>query len=322
MKKIFAIALALVMVLSMASAFAFVGTCGKYEYTCPTASCGVAKAEVVKFVGNNTIDHFQESPDCAAIVVGNPIYWAVKVTFDKDVNEQWYYHEDTKLVVNETVGGTKTKLLGGKLCMLANKKASAVSGKTYWLLPTWDGDTITDATLVEDWTPDVVFMTNPTTTRDNIAAEVVFDFNGVTAATSDLDYTTLPTGVTAPDTEWIDYGSFKVRVYKDTTSSFDYAITIKKGGDTATIWVINGIAKYVSEEMTSAAGTYYSSFDGTTFKGIKGKIENGKATGNETAVVASCTSLDDLMALVGIKLGDCVDGGTIKAIFGWSDKGA
>ena len=322
MKKIFAIALALVMVLSMASAFAFVGTCGKYEYTCPTASCGVAKAEVVKFVGNNTIDHFQESPDCAAIVVGNPIYWAVKVTFDKDVNEQWYYHEDTKLVVNETVGGTKTMLLGGKLCMLANKKASAVSGKTYWLLPTWNGDTITDATLVEDWTPDVVFMTNPTTTRDNIAAEVVFDFNGVTAATSDLDYTTLPAGVTAPDTEWIDYGSFKVRVYKDTTSSFDYAITIKKGGDTATIWVINGIAKYVSEEMTSTAGTYYSSFDGTTFKGIKGKIENGKATGNETAVVASCTSLDDLMALVGIKLGDCVDGGTIKAIFGWSDKGA
>lgn len=313
MKKIFAIALALVMVLSMASAFAFVGTCGKYEYSCPTASCGVAKAEVVKFVANNTIDQFQESPDCAAVVVGQPIFYGVKVTFDKDVNEQWYYEDDTKLEINETVNGV-TNTYAYKLCMLTGKKAAAVSGKTYWVK--WLGGAAAP-TLVEDWSPACVKNVNTRTTRDNVSAYVVFDFNGVTNNPTDLVYTaaTLPAGVTAPSTQWLDYGSFKVEVIANandpTFGAYDYAIHVKQGGAEGYFMVFGGKVKYYAEPNGIGGFNYYKEvIDNRLISAVTGQADG------------TCTDYATLAALIGIKLGDCVDGGTIKAIFGWSDKGA
>ena len=318
MKKIFAIALALVMVLSMASAFAFVGTCGKYEYTCPTASCGVAKAEVVKFIANNTIDGFQESPDCAGIVVGQPIFYGVKVTFDKDVNEQWYYDDGTKLEVNETVNGVTTSGIptgsrADKLCMLTGKKASAVSGKTYWVK--WSGRPVA-ATLVEDWSPACVKAVGTATTRDNVSAYVKFDFNGVTMATSGLQYTTttLPAGVTAPSTQWLDYGSFQVEVVKDyndgTFGPVEYGIHVKQGGAEGWFLVIGGKVKYYAEPTAGGYNYYKEVIDNRLISAVTGQADG------------TCTDYATLAALIGIKLGDCVDGGTIKAIFGWADKGA
>ena len=313
MKKIFAIALALVMVLSMASAFAFVGTCGKYEYSCPTASCGVAKAEVVKFVANNTIDGFQESPDCAGIVVGQPIFYGVKVTFDKDVNEQWYYEDGTKLEINETVNGI-TNTYATKLCLLANKSAAAVSGKTYWV----KGIGTAAATLVEDWSPSCVKNVNTRTTRDNVSAYVKFNFSGVTSPTN-LSYAGgLLTGVaTAPSTTEIDYGTFRVSVYKnytdpgftgETTTTFDYVIKVmKNGANDVWFYVKNGVVSYIWEN-----GVYFKALENGTY------ISTG-TSGNRAA---NCSDISAAAALIGIKLGDCVDGGTIKAIFGWSDKGA
>lgn len=242
MKKIFAIALALVMVLSMASAFAFVGTCGKYEWTCDTAKCGVAKAEVVQFVANNTIDRYEESA-CAAVVVGRALNWGIKVTFDKDVNPQWFYHKNTKLVfeTSNVQGAGKTELV---LSDVAGKKGPAdVSGKTYWLRyanGTYD--------LVSTWEPDCVFGAIALTTRANVTAKVGYDFNGVTVNPSDLTYFKNPDNLS---TEWIDYGDFQVRVHKNYGGKVEYAITVKKGGDVYTVWVINGIAKFVSE--TNAA---------------------------------------------------------------------
>ena len=311
MKKIFAIALALVMVLSMASAFAFVGTCGKYEYSCPTASCGVAKAEVVKFVANNTIDRYQESPDCAAVVAGQPIFYGVKVTFDKDVNEQWYYEDDTWLEINETVDGvTTTHAI--KLCLLTGKKAAAVSGKTYWVK--WNDDQAAALTLVEDWSPACVKPVNTATTRDNVSAYVKFDFNGVTMTTSDLQYTALPNGVTAPSTQWLDYGSFQVEVIANGTDAqlgaYDYAIHVKQGGAEGYFMVYGGKVKYYAEPTAGGYNYYKEVIGNRLISAITGQADG------------TCTDYATLAALIGIKLGDCVDGGTIKAIFGWSDKGA
>lgn len=229
MKKIFAIALALVMVLSMASAFAFVGTCGKYEWTCDTAKCGVAKAEVVQFVANNTIDRYEEST-CAAVVVGRALNWGIKVTFDKDVNPQWFYHKNTKLVfeTSNVQGAGKTELV---LSDVAGTKGPAdVSGKTFWLRANG-----ANFDLVSTWEPACVFSAIALTTRANVTAKVGYDFNGVTVNPDNLS------------AEWIDYGDFKVRVHKNYSSAIDYAITVKKGGDVYTVWVVNGVAKYVSE---------------------------------------------------------------------------
>lgn len=238
MKKIFAIALALVMVLSMASAFAFVGTCGKYEWTCDTAKCGVAKAEVVQFVANNTIDMYEEST-CAAVVVGRALNYGVKVTFDKDVNPQWFYHKNTKLVfeTSNVQGARKTELV---LSDVAGTKGPAdVSGKTFWLRANG-----ANFDLVSTWEPACVFSAIALTTRANVTAKVGYDFNGVTVNPSNLDYFKNPDNLS---TEWIDYGDFKVRVHKNYSSAIDYAITVKKGGDVYTVWVVNGVAKYVSE---------------------------------------------------------------------------
>lgn len=243
MKKIFAIALALVMVLSMASAFAFVGTCGKYEWTCDTAKCGVAKAEVVQFVANNTIDRYEEST-CAAVVVGRALNWGIKVTFDKDVNPQWFYHKNTKLVfeTSNVQGAGKTELV---LSDVAGTKGPAdVSGKTFWLRKVGN-----NYDLVSTWEPDCVFGAIALTTRANVTAKVGYDFNGVTVNPSNLDYFKNPDNLS---TEWIDYGDFKVRVHKSYSSAIEYAITVKKGGDVYTVWVIDGIAKYVSETDASA----------------------------------------------------------------------
>lgn len=242
MKKIFAIALALVMVLSMASAFAFVGTCGKYEWTCDTAKCGVAKAEVVQFVANNTIDRYEEST-CAAVVVGRALNYGVKVTFDKDVNPQWFYHKNTKLVI-ETSGMKGATKFEYNLSELTGKKGPAdVSGKTFWLREVGG-----KYELVSDWEPACVFGDIALTTRANVTAKVGYDFNGVTVNPGDLTYHKNPDNLS---TEWIDYGDFQVRVHKNYGGKVEYAITVKKGGDVYTVWVINGIAKYVSE--TNAA---------------------------------------------------------------------
>ena len=243
MKKIFAIALALVMVLSMASAFAFVGTCGKYEWTCDTAKCGVAKAEVVQFVANNTIDMYEEST-CAAVVVGRALNWGIKVTFDKDVNPQWFYHKNTKLVfeTSNVQGAGKTELV---LSDVAGKKGPAdVSGKTFWLRANGN-----NFDLVSTWEPACVFSAIALTTRANVTAKVGYDFNGVTVNPSDLTYHKNPDN--SLSTEWIDYGDFQVRVHKNYGGKVEYAITVRKGGDVYTVWVIDGVAKYVSE--TNAA---------------------------------------------------------------------
>lgn len=94
MKKIFAIALALVMVLSMASAFAL--TCNtNYDWSCATTTydCGKVKIEIVPFVRSNTAcagesDFAQNS--CAAAIVGERVYYGIKLTVDADLNEEWY----------------------------------------------------------------------------------------------------------------------------------------------------------------------------------------------------------------------------------------
>ena len=308
MKKIFAIALALVMVLSMASAFAFVGTCGKYEYACATAECGTAKAEVVQFVANNTVDKFEESK-CAAVVAGQNIYWGVKVTFENEVNEQWFYHTNTVLEVETSnVNGATT--WSQNLTFLTTKTPAQVSGKTFWLRRT--GSTTYD--LVSTWEPACVFGAVAQNTRANVAATVKFNFNGITPLVYNV-----PAGDTRtlPGTAWINYGTFEVQVDPaNATLGTDFWIKVKQGGNIMNVFVIGGVVKYVEMDGT---GKYYSSFDGTTFKGISGTLAGGEATGSETSVTADCTKLDELMALINLKLGNCVDGGTIKAIFGWKN---
>jgi len=90
MKKIFAIALALVMVLSMASAFAW---CPTISWACDTYTCtnGTGSVEVVPYVkGNACNGNSFTANTCAGAINGDDVYFAVKVTVDADASEDWW----------------------------------------------------------------------------------------------------------------------------------------------------------------------------------------------------------------------------------------
>ena len=93
MKKIFAIALALVMVLSMASAFASQCTTGPYDWSCATSTTNCAKAtvEVIPYVTTNAAcnDLSYVESDCAAAINGENVYFALKVTVPADIDREW-----------------------------------------------------------------------------------------------------------------------------------------------------------------------------------------------------------------------------------------
>ena len=115
MKKIFAIALALVMVLSMASAFAF---CDVIDWS-TSSTCGTGKVEVVPYaIGNKVGGNTYTATDCAAAVNNDYVYFAIKVTVDSNPNQDWW--KKATLSVSETgldthgIFATFSNLNGGK----------------------------------------------------------------------------------------------------------------------------------------------------------------------------------------------------------------
>ena len=100
MKKIFAIALALVMVLSMASAFA--SPCmGGFDWTCATdaTNCGKGKVEVIPYVKvNNGCGSFDwQASECASAVSSENVFYAVKLTVDANADKEWWNEASVEL---------------------------------------------------------------------------------------------------------------------------------------------------------------------------------------------------------------------------------
>ena len=92
MKKIFAIALALVMVLSMTAAFASPCTAG-FDWTATsTTACGKAKLEVVPYVkvSNGCGGYDWQVSECAGSVKDEKVYFAIKLTVDADLDTEWW----------------------------------------------------------------------------------------------------------------------------------------------------------------------------------------------------------------------------------------
>ena len=115
MKKIFAIALALVMVLSMASAFA--ANCVTPNWDCAEDVCalGKGKIEVIPYVkgnGCNGTGNTWAVNTCAGAVFGDAVYFAVKVTVDANPNTEWWNDAAFKF---ETKGLGKVGVLGSKV---------------------------------------------------------------------------------------------------------------------------------------------------------------------------------------------------------------
>jgi len=109
MKKIFAIALAVVMVLSMASAFAR-SECATWgtDWSCAADElwCGQGKVEVVPYVKVNTACGYEyQVSDCASAIRTEDVYFAIKVTAEAYPDPAWWTQavldlETEGLVVN------------------------------------------------------------------------------------------------------------------------------------------------------------------------------------------------------------------------------
>ena len=93
MKKIFAIALALVMVLSMASAFA-TWCRTDFDWSCATTVCdnGTGSVELIPYVKGNDCGkgNLFTVSKCAGAVNGDLIYFAIKLTVDANPNAEWW----------------------------------------------------------------------------------------------------------------------------------------------------------------------------------------------------------------------------------------
>ena len=95
MKKIFAIALAMVMVLSMASAFAL-NDCfaGKFDWTCSSdpTNCGKASVKVIPYVKVNDAcgGYAWQVSDCASAINSENVYWAVELTVEAYPDNEWW----------------------------------------------------------------------------------------------------------------------------------------------------------------------------------------------------------------------------------------
>lgn len=116
MKKIFAIALALVMVLSMASAFASSWCRTDFDWNCATAVCdnGTGSVELIPYVKGNDCGkgNLFTVSKCAGAVNGDMIYFAIKLTVDANPNEEWWnvakLDFSTMKGINNMKAGTQT----------------------------------------------------------------------------------------------------------------------------------------------------------------------------------------------------------------------
>ncbi len=308
MKKIFAIALALVMVLSMASAFAW---CPTISWACDTYTCtnGTGKVEVIPFVkGNACGGNSYTANTCAGAINGDDVYFAVKVTVDADPSEDWWNKAVLSLSLKgldtlKAWGGTTTGEFGegyvAGLVRTANE--GELKAGEYYIVAT-----------SEVANGNVAGWKAVKAADFEAGIDTIFSANVTDASKAKVCAKLTSKAVIAND---IEVNGYKVRYDKD-----NKVMTITKGDKI--VWVsMDKDDKVVAFDVKVGAGEIYNV---KTYNNDKTAFWATTATKAAADLSWTCTDegkfLKAVMEYFVLDFGTCVTEKAVKANFGWDAK--
>ena len=340
MKKIFAIALALVMVLSMASAFASYCTAG-FDWTCATTeyNCGKATVEVIPYVKTNAAcngSEFVES-DCAAAINGENVYYAIKLTVAEDVDAEWYGEVKFDVDVNGMKGADMDK---------KNVKAPKLGaddsedGWVYYLV--WNKTTekwgwSTEVTEDDDFEIDDVM--NKSVVKEFAKAKVCVtlksESEGLAGTVGEYyvvfeEDATLYEIVPSVDDIVAEIGVATYDVYKagePKADDFDgsnneMSTAEQKKFDAAKAAYKEAKAAYkaaaANKAVTADVLYVYDEMGGKLL--VTYTMTDGKVTSIDYTAWCGEAAYATIKAFFGLEIGTCVDADLIAANFGWDDE--
>ena len=352
MKKIFAIALALVMVLSMASAFASYCTAG-FDWTCATSDnyCGKATVEVVPYVATNAACDdvsFVES-DCAAAINGENVHYALRLTVAEDIDPEWWAEVDVKLTVKGMTTDIDKKLKDIDLTLPKYADDSEDGWVFYfdiadnkWYEATendeFDIADVMNTSVVAKYSKAKVCLTlTSDMDAENGFAGIVGDYYVVYGPAQEAVEETLPTiistfegqvNVKVTDNNWklvaVDY---------DAASGKTVAVAERKEQNLELTKVNGTVIKtedgknpakqefFAGTPAVAAAGevlTVYAEEGGKAL--VKYTVVDGKIRTIKNTPVCGEAAYATIKDFFGLEIGTCVDKDLIAANFGWDDE--
>jgi len=313
MKKIFAIALAVVMVLSMTSAFAWCPT--GFDWACSTYTCtnGTGSVELVPYVKGNACpgENTFAANTCAGAVNNDWVFFAVKVTVDADPSADWWakaaLEVSTKgMVANTMKMGTKAfagTLAAGKMADLVkgvkDNKGELKAGEYY---------------LVFDATAGVWAFVKAADFEAGANSLFTVQVNDAAKAKVCAKLTSENSFTSA------EINGYTVTYKAGKAGSGAYSLEIKKGSKAVEVYLDKDekIEKFVVYDLT---GGVTKKFETETYTADGSKFFAGNGV---DAVDFSCNEfgkfLKDVMDYFKFAFDTCITDKAVKANFGWDAK--
>lgn len=352
MKKIFAIALALVMVLSMASAFASQCATG-FDWTkaADPNKCGKVTVEVVPYIKvNNGCGGFTyQMSNCAGAVRGEKVYYAVKLTAEANLDEEWLAQAKVKMGLTELKDNAKGIKNGDIVKMKGVKKGedkqivyylSGKAGTFTWVDETTDGFNMdnfiyTNIALDARKTKVCATLTSENKFTEGIVGEyyVVYTRTNVNQFDREVTDRILVSSMTMVDGEYVVSVTLirdgKViednKVYKtETDGTGDYWITYKQAdGKDYAIHLNAGGGDFVNTYLTkvndgNAYLMVYSKKGGTLL--VTYTIKDEKIHKIDYTQACGEAQYATIKAYFGLDIGTTITDKLIKKNFGWDDE--
>ena len=357
MKKIFAIALAVVMVLSMASAFASNCTAG-FDWTCATSvnKCGKATVEVIPYVkANDSCGGFKWVPNtCAGAVNTDVVHYVVKMSVDANPDKEWFDAATFSLTAKGLADGTAAAAAKTAYTYTAQKGAfanveftgdNAATAQVYYMNAQgvwvrYDADN--DATAEDKFVQTLNVFDAPKAklcakleSKNDFTSGVVGNYwveytsekGGVAAKKASLVYKV----TSAPDLSSVSLWVGNDKLAWDIAYVDGYIVaTAPTAGEVAEpTMLVGGTAVAAEFENGNAAkdATFATLKVWTVKDGAKGAdllvtytIVDGKVREIKHTNVCGAATYETIKAFFGLEIGTCVDKDLIKANFGWKDK--